>query len=170
MLKRENGNTIGDWIFQDILCQWGALEEIVMDNSGPFINAVTYLAKRYHIWHIRNSRYNSQANGIVERLHFDVRQALVKACEGDISKWNKGVYSVFWAERMMTRKRMGCSPFYVAIGVIPIILLDIVEATYLQLAPTTMLTSTELIARQVIALQKQPSVWRHCILKFTQLE
>jgi hypothetical protein len=114
MLKRENGNTIGDWIFQDILCRWGALMEIVTDNSGPFINVVNYLAKRYHIWHIRISGYNSKVNGIVERLHFDVRQALVKACEGDINKWNRGTYSIFWAERMTTRKRMGCSLFYMA--------------------------------------------------------
>ena len=109
------------------------------------------------MWHIQISGYNSQANGIVKRSHFDIRQALVKACKGDISKWNKGVYLVFWAERMMTRKRMGCSPFYTATGAIPLIPLDIVEATYLQPTPTTMLTTMELIARQVIALQKRPS-------------
>ena len=83
----------------------------------------------------------------MERSHFDVRQALVKACDGDINKWNKGVYSVFGAERMMTRKRMRCSPFYVATGAIPLIPLDIMEATYLQLAPMMTLTTIELIAR-----------------------
>jgi hypothetical protein len=132
MLKRENGNTIGDWILEDILCRWGALEEIVTDNSGAFINAVNYLAKKYHIWHIQISRYNSWANGIVERWHFNVRQALVKACEGDINKWNRGAYYIFWVERMITRKRMGYLPFYVVMGVIPLIPLKIVEATYLQ--------------------------------------
>ena len=118
-----------------------------MDNSGSFINMVTYLAKQYHIWHIQISRYNFQANGIVERSHFDVRQALVKVCKEDISKWNKGVYSIFWSERMMTRKKMGCSTFYAAIGVIPLIPLDIAEAMYLQPAPTMTLTTMELIAR-----------------------
>ena len=49
------------------------------------------------------------------------------------------------------------SPFYAATGVIPLIPLDIVEATYLQLAPTTTLTTMELIARRAIALQKQPT-------------
>ena len=87
-------------------------------------------------------------------MHFNVRQVLVKACKGDISKWSKGVYLVFWTERMITRKRMGCSLFYMAMGAIPLIPLDIVEVTYLQPAPTMMLTTMELIARQVIALQK----------------
>ena len=129
---------------------------IVTDNSGPFMKALDYLAKRYHIHHIRISGYNSQANGIVERSHFDVRQALAKSCDGDINKWSKGAYSVFWAERMTTRKRMGCSPFYAATGAIPLIPLDIAEATYLQLPPESILTTTELIARRAVALQKRP--------------
>ena len=139
--------SIGDWIFQDILCHWGSIREIVTDNSAPFIKAVEYLAKWYHIYHITISGYNSRVNGIVERSHFGVRQALVKACDRDISKWNKGAYSVFWAERMMTRRRMGCSPYYAATGATPLIPLDIMEATYLQLPPLSVLLTMDLIAR-----------------------
>ena len=61
MLRAENAVALGNWIFQDILCRWGALMEIVMDNSGPFIKAITYLSKKYHINHIRISGYNSRA-------------------------------------------------------------------------------------------------------------
>ena len=46
--------------------------EIVSDNGKPFIAALSYLEKKYHVKHIRISGYNSCANGIVERLHFDV--------------------------------------------------------------------------------------------------
>ena len=95
-------------------------------------------------------------NGIVERSHFDVRQALVKACDGDISKWNRGAYSVFWAEIMTTRRRMGCLPYYAATGATPLIPLDITEATYLQPPPLSVLSMMDLIARRAIALQKRP--------------
>ena len=71
-LCAETGKIIGDWIFKDILCQWGTLCEIVTDNGPAFIKALGYLAKCYHICHIRISGYNSRANGIVERTHFDV--------------------------------------------------------------------------------------------------
>jgi hypothetical protein len=37
--------------------------------------------------HIPTVPYNSQANGIVERRHRDVREALIKAADGDESKW-----------------------------------------------------------------------------------
>jgi len=72
MLQSENARMIGDWIFEDILCRWGALREIVTDNGPQFIKAMEYVAKRYHIKHIRISGYNSRANGIAERPHFDV--------------------------------------------------------------------------------------------------
>jgi hypothetical protein len=35
-LHKENGSTISTFIFEEILCCWGALEEIVTDNSLAF--------------------------------------------------------------------------------------------------------------------------------------
>ena len=51
-LQKETTQAIGNWIFQDILCQWGTLVEIVSDNGKPFVAALGYLAKKYHIKHI----------------------------------------------------------------------------------------------------------------------
>jgi hypothetical protein len=156
MLRKETAQSLGDWIFQDVLCRWGTLAEIVSDNGKPFVAALGYLERKYHIKHIRISGYNSRANGIVERSHFDVRQAMFKAADGDQSKWSQVAYSVFWSERITTRKRMGCSPFYAATGVHPILPFDIVEANYLLPPPDSLLASTDLIARRAIALQKRP--------------
>ena len=86
MLHREMAKVLGEWIFEDILCQWGALGEIVMDNGAPFIKALKYLRKRYHIMHIRISRYNSRVNGMIEQSHFDIRQALYKVADGNENK------------------------------------------------------------------------------------
>jgi len=155
MLRNESAKTIGDWIYEDILCRWGALSEIVSDNGAPFVKALDYLAKRYHIRHIRISGYNSRANGLVERSHFDSRQSLFKAVDGDEKCWSLGTYSVFWAERITIRKRMGCSPYFAITGSHPLIPLDISEATYLQPEPTSLLSTEDLIARRAIALQKR---------------
>jgi hypothetical protein len=155
MLRKENAQAIGDWIFQDILCRWGTLLEIVTDNGTPFVKALAYLEKKYHIKHIRISGYNSRANGIAERPHFDVRQALFKACDGDQSKWHTATYSVFWADRVTVRRRMGCSPNFAATGTHPLLPLDISEATYLLPPPESILSTTELIARRAVTLQKR---------------
>jgi len=64
--REETGEAIAAFIFEDILCRWGAVEEIVTDNSSPFVKALDMLGKKYRIFNIRISAYNSRANGIVE--------------------------------------------------------------------------------------------------------
>ncbi|PFH49267.1 hypothetical protein AMATHDRAFT_147977 [Amanita thiersii Skay4041] len=64
------------------------------------------------------------------------------------------MYSVFWAERVTIRKRFSVSPYFAVTGAHPLLPLDIVEATYLSPPPTAFLSTTELITRRAIKLQK----------------
>ncbi|KAF7343686.1 DNA/RNA polymerase [Mycena sanguinolenta] len=155
MLRRETASAIGDWIFQDLICRWGTLLEIVTDNGPPFLKALAYLESKYHIRHIRISGYNSRANGLIERPHFDVREGIFKAVDGDQSKWHTATYSVFWADRVTVRRCMGCSPYFAVTGTHPLLPLDISEATYLLPPPDSVLSTTDLIARRAVALQKR---------------
>ncbi len=143
MLQKETRQAIGDWIFQDILCRWGTLIEIVSDNGKPFIMALSYMEQKYHVKHIRISGYNSHANGIVKQSHFDVRQALFKASNGAEGKWAQVAYSVFWLERITPRKHMGCSPYFMVTGTHPLVPLDVIEANYLLPPPDSLLSTTD---------------------------
>lgn len=155
MLRKESAKSLAIFILHNIIYRWGTLLEIVTDNGAPFVKALGYLSKNYHFKHIRISGYNSRANGIVERSHFDVRQALFKACDGVESKWSSVAYSVFWAERVTIRRRMGCSPYFATTGTHPLLPFDIAEATYLLPPPDATMSTTDLIARRAIALQKR---------------
>ena len=42
---------------------------------------LAYLERWYHVRHIYILGYNSRANSITEHVHFDVQQALFKACD-----------------------------------------------------------------------------------------
>ena len=154
-LRKENGKSIGDWIFEDILCRWGSLREIITDNGPAFIKALDFLAQKYKIYHIRVSGYNHRANGLVERSHFDIRSALYKVADGKQQDWSIGTYSVFWADRVTVRRRMGCSPYFAATGTHPILPLDFLEATYMMPPPDSSLSTEDLIVRRAIALQKR---------------
>jgi len=101
------------------------------------------------------SGYNSRANGLVEHSHFDVREALFKACDGEESKWSSSAYSVFWAERVTIRQCMGCSPYFATTGMQPLLPFNITEANYLLPAPETILSTTKMITRRAITLQKR---------------
>ena len=83
----ETGRTLGTFLFEEVLCRWGAVAEIVTNNRAAFVAALDWLERRFGIQHIRILAYNSQANGIVERQHHTIRESIVKACEGTISKW-----------------------------------------------------------------------------------
>ena len=124
------------------------------DNGAPFVKANAILEEKYHVRHIRISGYNSRANGTVEKPHFDVRQALFKASGGDQTKWSSAAYSVFWADRVTVRKRIGVSPYFVVTGTHPILPMDIVEATYLLPPPDALISTLELIASRARALAK----------------
>ena len=160
-LRKETAKSLATFILHNLIYRWGTLVEIVTDNGAPFVKALAYLSKHYHIRHIRISGYNSLANGLVERSHFDVRQALFKACDGDESKWHAVVYSVFWAERVTIRRRMGCSPYFAATGTHPLLPFDIAEANYLLPPPESTLTTTDLISRRALALQKRRTDLSH---------
>lgn len=159
-LASENGESIADWIFEDVICRWGSLYEIVTDNGSVYLKALKILRDRYNLHHISISGYNSRANGIIERKHYDVRESLFKAADGAQNKWVRVAPSVFWAERVTTRRLMGCSPYFAAHGVHPILPFDISEATYLMPPPDSVVTSEDLIVRRAISLQKRQSMLR----------
>lgn len=48
-LRVETSRTLAAFIFEDILCRWGAVEEIVTDNGTAFVAALDTLADRYGI-------------------------------------------------------------------------------------------------------------------------
>jgi len=152
----DSGDVIASFIFQDILCRWGGVAEIVTDNAPAYVSAVDRLRELYGITHIRISGYNSQANGIVESKHFDVREAIVKTCRGAISKWREVLPHVLWAERVTIRKSTGFSPYYMAHGVHPLVPFDIIEATHLSPAQDFGMSTEELVALRASQLMKRP--------------
>jgi hypothetical protein len=152
-LRVKNGRTLAAFIFEDLLCRWGAVEEIVTDNGSAFVTVLDTLTNRYGIRHICISAYNSHANGIVKRQHRMICESLVKACKGNFLKWPTLIPHTFWADRVTTRKATGHSPFYMAHGVEPILPFDITLATFLVPNIAKPLTTSELLAIHARQLQ-----------------
>ena len=153
-LPQENTRALGEWFFDDIICRWGCPEEVVTDNAPVMIAMVAWLGHKYGIRGIRVSPYNSQGNGKIERAHFDIRQALVKATGGDIKKWFYFLKPVLWAERVTAKRGFGCSPYFLATGAEPLLPFDIVESTWLVNPPDRILTHEELVGYRAQALSK----------------
>jgi hypothetical protein len=153
-LRAENAEAIGKFLLEEIICRWGCPRVIVSDNAKQFIAALKWLESKYGITGIQIAPYNSKANGVVERGHYDIRQSLVKATGGDGRKWFFFLPQVVWSDRITTRRGLGCSPYFAVCGAHPVIPLDIVEATWLTEYPDRKLTTDELIGLRARSLSK----------------
>jgi hypothetical protein len=72
-LTTETRVTIRNFIFENILCRWGAVKEIIIDSRIAFIVTVKHLVQKYGIYHIWILVYNSCTNSLVERQHYPVK-------------------------------------------------------------------------------------------------
>ena len=110
----------------------------------------------YSIPHIHISPYNSKANGVVERGHFIIHEAIIKSCNGDINLWPTKVHHAFFADKVITRHSTGFSPFYLLHGLNPILPFDLFEATHLVEGFHSGMSSQELLALRIRQLEKRP--------------
>jgi hypothetical protein len=78
--------TVADFFWEQIICQYGAVRQVVTDNRPENQLNFKNLMIDLGVPHITISRYNSQGNGLVERGHFTLREALVKSCEGNLEE------------------------------------------------------------------------------------
>ncbi len=131
MLRNDSADAIAKFIFEEILCRWGALSEIVTDNGPPVIAAVAALAAKYKIHHMKISGYNSQANGIVERRHRNVREAIMKTVKDSPAQWPSVAHTIFWAECVTVQKSTGHTPYFLVHGTEPLFPFHIAEAMFL---------------------------------------
>ena len=168
MLHSKNTSTLTSFIFEDILCYWGALAEIVTDNGPAFVQALNVIANRYNTRHICISPYNSQANGVVERRHLDVQEAITKSILGGEFRWHTAAHLVYWAECVTVLQSTGLSPYFMVHGIEPLFPFDLAEAIFLIPPPDTEpLFSSRLIAWGACQLQKrqedQESIREHVL-------
>lgn len=85
-----------------------------------------------------------------------MRESLVKAADGDESKWPLMAPYVFWAKRISIQKSTGYSPYYMAHGVEPLLAFDLAESTYLAPPMDDKISTEELVAIRAKMLQKRP--------------
>ena len=110
---------------------------------------------KYHVPHIKISAYNSKANGVVERGHFIIREAILKSCEGNTQKWPDYVSHAFFANNVTTRRQTGYSPYFLLHGVDPVLPFDLTEASFLVQGFKANLSTTELLALRIRQLEKR---------------
>ena len=171
-LAKDNARSIAQFFKEQILYRYGAIPEVVTDNGPSLAGEFAKLAKEFNVKQIRISPYNSTANGVVERGHFNIREILTKACDGDLSQWPKYLQAAVFADRITTRRATGYSPFFLLHGVHPMLPCDLSEATFLSTLFTKDMSTEDLLAARVQQLAKMPQDLAHArkILKQSRFQ
>ena len=154
-IARDRAKVISRFFLKKVILRYGIVQEVVTDNGPSFGKEFSELLEKYGIHHIKISPYNSQANGVVERGHYNIREAIVKLCKGDLSKWPLFVNAANYADRITVRKATGYSPYYLLHGVHPLLPGDITDATFLVSKFKPGMTTSQLVqarARQLLRL------------------
>ncbi|KAI0353426.1 hypothetical protein OH77DRAFT_1382617, partial [Trametes cingulata] len=85
-----------------------------------------------------------------------LREALVKACEGQISRWPELLPLAVFADRISIRRSTGFSPYFLLHGVHPILPMDLRESTFMVQGFRSNMSHTELLALRIRQLERKP--------------
>lgn len=130
-LRNATAKNLAKFFWEYIYCRYGSPLQVVTDNGPEVKEAFERLLKRLDIPQIKITPYNHHANGVVERGHFILREAIIKACKGKINEWPKKVPEIVFADRVTTSRVTGFSPFQLLHATEPVLPLDLAEATFL---------------------------------------
>ncbi len=81
-LKAANLNTVATFLYEEIICRFGASRILQNDRGTHFMNEVIQrLTKRFRIKHSLSSLYHSQSNRLVERFNKMLYEGIAKLAE-----------------------------------------------------------------------------------------
>jgi hypothetical protein len=115
-LKSNNSRNVSRFLYEDVICRHGLPEMFVMDWGSENLNVTETLLRRYNIQQVHASPYHPQTNGLVERGHDPVVNALSKYCQSNIDEWPRYLPLALWADRVSVRRSTGYSAFELVYG------------------------------------------------------
>jgi Integrase zinc binding domain len=98
MLCKATSKNVTKFLFKDIMCQFGCVLQITMDNGVEFDGLVQAMVDEYNVPIACAAPYHLEANGMIECRHRTWINSLFVASKGNPSQWSKYFYSCMWAD------------------------------------------------------------------------
>src|SRR6266540_2978145 len=96
-LKTVNADTVATFLYEEIICRFGASRILQNDRGTHFVNElIQRLTKRFKIKHSLSSPYHSQSNRLVKRFNKTLCKGLAKMTE-TINDWNSYIQPVLFS-------------------------------------------------------------------------
>ena len=98
LLRTLSSRAVADFLWEDVICRHGCFGKLVIDGGSENKEAVAELAQRYGVKRVVVSAYHPQANGMIERGHKPIVDALSKMSDGGSTNWVQNLPAVLWAD------------------------------------------------------------------------
>ena len=96
-VSEANVLSISNFLYQNIICQFGCFTHLHMDRGIEFVNEIMKrLTEKFLVKHHRSTPYRSQANRLVKRFNKSLCNSLAKLVE-ESAEWNIFVKPALWA-------------------------------------------------------------------------
>jgi hypothetical protein len=146
-MRNATARNVAKFVYEDVICNHGVFRKLVTDGGPENKELLQELSKTYGIKQVLISAYNSKANGMIEKGHYQIENALAKTCaDSGIDNWVFHLRSVLWSDRITARTSTGYSPFYLDRGREPCLPIELEVPTWRILPWDTVQTTEDLVA------------------------
>ena len=117
-LRKASSRAVAKFIYEVWMARFGC-PLLIVNDGGPENQALTKeLFERFNVRNVQVAGYHPQSNGLVERGHQKIVDALAKltAPSGKPGNWPPHLAAVSWADRITVRKSTGMTPYQVVFG------------------------------------------------------
>jgi len=115
-LASANSAAIAKFLWEDVVCRHGCFGKLVVNGGPENKGRVAAFTKKYDIDRVQVSAYHPAANGMVERGHKPITDALAKLTDGGLGNWVRNLPTVLFADRTSVHQPTGKTPFWVVYG------------------------------------------------------
>jgi transposase InsO family protein len=123
-LKSANAETVATFIYEEIICRYGAPKVIQSDQGTHFVNElIRNLTERFKVKHSLSSPYHPQSNGLVERFNRTLCEGIAKVAD-KIMDWDRYIQPVLFAYRTKNLRISNKSPYVLVYGKEPSMVMD----------------------------------------------
>ena len=147
--------SVARFLWEDVICRHGCFGRLIVDGGPENKDLVEELTVRYGIKRVQVSSYHPQANGMIERGHRPIVDALSKMTDGGLGNWVENLPAVLWADRSTVKSTTGLSPYYVTCGSEPVLPIELEVPTWRILPWSEVHTTAELLAMRARQLQRR---------------
>ena len=110
-LGSANSASVAKFLWEDVICRHGCFGRLVIDGGPENKGYVTAFAEKYGIERVQVSAYHPAANGMVERGHKPIVDALAELTDGGLGNWVRNLPSVLFADRTSVHQPTRRTPF-----------------------------------------------------------